>query len=218
MVLNTPSGAEARARAEQTYREYLNHLTQCADCHQAGVNCAPGEALRVIHREAKRATWPDCRCPIHTGTSAAPRETAEAPTRAMLPLRVGPGRPRPDGPWPAHPDPRARSSQQPAHGRAVGACVRPTALPPFAPARDLGVPNRVPSRGINCVYDAYGTGPVKPALRCLKCGDIHVVMSQARDPIADGLRWRYTCLDCRIAWWCDEHGGEIDEYLPREYP
>lgn len=64
--------------------------------------------------------------------------------------------------------------------------------------------------------DAYNSAPSKPPVQCLKCQGTGVILSQARDAIRDELRWRYRCLDCAIAWWVDEHGGDYEEYMPRE--
>lgn len=54
------------ATAEASYAAYIEHLQVCAVCRASGTACAEGDALRVIHREAKRAAWPECRCPAHS--------------------------------------------------------------------------------------------------------------------------------------------------------
>ncbi|MGW7517409.1 hypothetical protein ACWGJ2_17645 [Streptomyces sp. NPDC054796] len=54
-------------------------------------------------------------------------------------------------------------------------------------------------------------GPVE----CVQCQGIAIVLSQAVDPRTGIYRWRYTCLDCRVAWWQDDHGGYSDEYVER---
>ncbi|MFE9247382.1 hypothetical protein [Streptomyces sp. NPDC007088] len=69
--------------------------------------------------------------------------------------------------------------------------------------------------------DAYSPGGRQFPVRCVKCADTHVILTKTKAPApsyagqpgsADGLRWRYTCLDCRVAWWVDEHGGGLDDY------
>lgn len=54
-------------------------------------------------------------------------------------------------------------------------------------------------------------------VECLKCSGTAVVLTKTRDAVRDALRYRYTCLDCAIAWWVDEHGGDYEEYQPREW-
>ncbi|EGJ78286.1 hypothetical protein STTU_5498 [Streptomyces sp. Tu6071] len=48
----------------------------------------------------------------------------------------------------------------------------------------------------------------------MKCADTHVILTKTGSPGRGGEvpRWRYTCLDCRVAWWVDEHGGALDDY------
>ncbi|MDT0417266.1 MULTISPECIES: hypothetical protein [unclassified Streptomyces] len=64
--------------------------------------------------------------------------------------------------------------------------------------------------------DAYGSGSTGRRLpvRCVKCADTHVILTKTGSPGRGGEvpRWRYTCLDCRVAWWVDEHGGALDDY------
>ncbi|MFI6347527.1 hypothetical protein [Streptomyces sp. NPDC050560] len=51
-------------------------------------------------------------------------------------------------------------------------------------------------------------------VQCIKCRDTHVVVAQAPDKETGLPRWRYTCLDCRIAWWVDQHGEWTQEGPP----
>ncbi|OON73981.1 hypothetical protein [Streptomyces tsukubensis] len=60
--------------------------------------------------------------------------------------------------------------------------------------------------------DAHGPGVRRSPVRCIKCGDTHVVLTKTKEPSDGPLRWRYTCLDCRVAWWVDEHGGTSEDY------
>lgn len=73
--------------------------------------------------------------------------------------------------------------------------------------------------------DASGRGSAggrQFPVRCVKCADTHVILTKTKAPTGTspafgqgdphGLRWRYTCLDCRVAWWVDEHGGGLDDY------
>ncbi|MYY11762.1 hypothetical protein GT204_23350 [Streptomyces sp. SID4919] len=55
-------------------------------------------------------------------------------------------------------------------------------------------------------------------VRCVQCGNTGVIVAQATDPETRLPRWRYTCLDCRIAWWVDQHGGTAKDYERREPP
>ncbi|MFG2639112.1 hypothetical protein ACGFX8_36485 [Streptomyces sp. NPDC048362] len=58
--------------------------------------------------------------------------------------------------------------------------------------------------------------PKNLPVRCIQCDDIHVITSQERDPETGLPRWRYTCLDCAIAWWVDQHGGTLGDYERRD--
>ncbi|MGX2995284.1 hypothetical protein JNUCC64_13475 [Streptomyces sp. JNUCC 64] len=53
-------------------------------------------------------------------------------------------------------------------------------------------------------------------VRCVQCGRTCVILAQAADPETRLPRWRYTCLDCRIAWWVDQHGGAATDYERRD--
>ncbi|MFF3768174.1 hypothetical protein ACFYYR_29395 [Streptomyces sp. NPDC001922] len=39
-----------------------------------------------------------------------------------------------------------------------------------------------------------------------------MILSKAKHPDTGVLFWRLTCLDCRVAWPQDQHGGNPDEY------
>lgn len=61
--------------------------------------------------------------------------------------------------------------------------------------------------------DAYRPyQPQKPPVQCVKCKDTGVILTKATHPITGEAQWRFTCLDCRIAWPMDQHGGSPDEY------
>ncbi|MEC4015105.1 hypothetical protein [Streptomyces sp. H27-D2] len=51
-----------------------------------------------------------------------------------------------------------------------------------------------------------------PAL-CIKCKGTALILSKALHPDRGESQWRLTCLDCRVAWPQDQHGGDADEYL-----
>ncbi|MFJ2115760.1 hypothetical protein ACIOEX_28390 [Streptomyces sp. NPDC087850] len=40
-----------------------------------------------------------------------------------------------------------------------------------------------------------------------------MILSQAKHPESGEWQWRLTCLDCRVAWPQDQHGGSPDEYM-----
>lgn len=52
----------------------------------------------------------------------------------------------------------------------------------------------------------------KQPVQCVQCQSIAVVLSQAKHPKTKRMHWRFTCLDCRVAWDQEEHGGSPDEY------
>ncbi len=54
--------------------------------------------------------------------------------------------------------------------------------------------------------------PGNPAVKCIKCWGTSVILSKAKHPDTGVLFWRLTCLDCRVAWPQDQHGGNPDEY------
>ncbi|MEW2525758.1 hypothetical protein [Streptomyces sp. NPDC047071] len=54
--------------------------------------------------------------------------------------------------------------------------------------------------------------PSNPPARCIKCGDVHLILSQAVNPRTGEVEYRFTCLDCRVAWPQDQHGGAPDDY------
>ncbi|MEO3978681.1 hypothetical protein [Streptomyces sp. CAU 1734] len=49
-------------------------------------------------------------------------------------------------------------------------------------------------------------------VQCIKCRGTAVILSCALNPHAGRMEYRLTCLDCRIAWPQDQHGGALDEY------
>ncbi|MFJ5103082.1 hypothetical protein [Streptomyces sp. NPDC088554] len=53
----------------------------------------------------------------------------------------------------------------------------------------------------------------RPPVQCIKCRDTAVILSQAKHPESGEWQWRLTCLDCRVAWPQDQHGGSPDEYM-----
>ncbi|MFI6700334.1 hypothetical protein ACIBJC_15375 [Streptomyces sp. NPDC050509] len=59
--------------------------------------------------------------------------------------------------------------------------------------------------------DAYR--PSQKPVQCIKCKGTAVILSRALHPGSGEVQWRLTCLDCRIAWPQDQHGGEPDEYM-----
>ncbi|MFG3281617.1 hypothetical protein [Streptomyces sp. NPDC048111] len=56
------------------------------------------------------------------------------------------------------------------------------------------------------------TPPKNPPAQCIKCKGTAVVLTKAAHPETGELQWRLTCLDCRVAWPQDQHGGHPDEY------
>lgn len=61
--------------------------------------------------------------------------------------------------------------------------------------------------------DAYRPyRPANPPVRCVKCQRIGVILTKAKHPGTAEMQWRLTCIDCRIAWPQDQHGGSPDEY------
>ncbi|EME98577.1 hypothetical protein J7W19_12645 [Streptomyces mobaraensis NBRC 13819 = DSM 40847] len=54
--------------------------------------------------------------------------------------------------------------------------------------------------------------PQRPPVQCVKCRGIHVILNKALHPQLMQDQWRFTCLDCRVAWPQEQHGGEPDEY------
>ncbi|MFE0043702.1 hypothetical protein [Streptomyces albireticuli] len=62
--------------------------------------------------------------------------------------------------------------------------------------------------------DAYRSGGrPNPPVRCVKCKGVTVITTHARNPRTESGEWRLTCLECRVAWPMDQHGGEPDEYI-----
>ncbi|GAU70499.1 hypothetical protein SSP35_19_01370 [Streptomyces sp. NBRC 110611] len=65
----------------------------------------------------------------------------------------------------------------------------------------------------DAMSDAFRPFPrQQPPVRCIKCGGISIILSEARHPDTGYFFWRFTCLDCRIAWPQDQHGGALDDY------
>ncbi|MBZ4321602.1 hypothetical protein [Streptomyces huiliensis] len=61
--------------------------------------------------------------------------------------------------------------------------------------------------------DAYRPyEPQKSPVLCVKCHGISVILTKAQHPATGEYQWRFTCLDCRIAWPQEQHGGSPDEY------
>ncbi|MGW1195322.1 hypothetical protein ACWD4B_05610 [Streptomyces sp. NPDC002536] len=61
--------------------------------------------------------------------------------------------------------------------------------------------------------DAYRPyQPQNTPVRCVKCQGTGVILTKAKHPDTGDDQWRLTCLDCRIAWPQDQHGGSADEY------
>ncbi|MFF4605820.1 hypothetical protein ACFY12_24150 [Streptomyces sp. NPDC001339] len=60
------------------------------------------------------------------------------------------------------------------------------------------------------IYRPYA--PKNPPVRCVKCFEANVILSEARHPDTGEMFWRFTCLDCRVAWPQDQHGGAPHEY------
>lgn len=52
-------------------------------------------------------------------------------------------------------------------------------------------------------------------MKCVQCKSTACILSKVLDGNSKKERYRLRCLDCNVAWWQDEHGGDISEYQPR---
>lgn len=66
---------------------------------------------------------------------------------------------------------------------------------------------------LEVMTDPLGYVPTKPPVQCIKCKGSSVILTQAMHPERKEMQWRLTCLDCRVAWPLDQHGGAPDEYM-----
>lgn len=56
-----------------------------------------------------------------------------------------------------------------------------------------------------------------PPVQCVQCEDTHVILTKGTHPDTYEPFWRLTCLDCRVAWDMDDHGGSPEDW-ERRYP
>lgn len=52
-------------------------------------------------------------------------------------------------------------------------------------------------------------------VECVKCASTAVILTKETHPQTYEPFWRYTCLDCKVAWPQDQHGGAPEDYERR---